>query len=73
MGYLRNHLRNPHTRRILSLRGKLSYSMIADKLGISRSAVAGVCWRAARPSERMNGRGHHGPGKEAKRTLRRVS
>ena len=74
--------RNPHAKRILSLRGKMSFAMIAARLGISRNAVAGVCWRADWPSEKcirkgpagtMNGRGHHGPGKEAKRTLRRVN
>ena len=71
MGYLRNHLRNPHTKRILSLQGKMSFAMIAAKLGISRSAVSGVCWRAGN-ARRMNGRGPHGPGKDPKCTLRRV-
>ena len=57
--------------RILSMRGKKSYTEIADELGISRSVVAGVCWRADWPyGERIGspkghnnkcGLGHHGP------------
>lgn len=31
--------------KILQLRGTMSYSLIAERLGISRGAVAGVCFR----------------------------
>ena len=76
--------RNPHAKRILSLRGKMSFAMIAARLGVSRNAVAGVCWRADWSGENLmrersgragpkSGTGHHGPGKDPKRTLRRVS
>jgi hypothetical protein len=50
---------------ILSLRGKLSYSLIAKNLGISRGAVAAVCWRADWPKRYKSGTGRHGGGEFA--------
>jgi hypothetical protein len=36
--------------KILSLRGKKSFGLIARELGISRNVVAGVCFRADWPA-----------------------
>lgn len=59
--------------KILSLRGKKSFSLIAEELGITRNVVAGVMWRANWPpasrvkspngqSKNKCGMGRHGPG-----------
>lgn len=54
--------------KILALRGRKSFGVIAEELGISRSVIAGVCWRADHPSWRCRlrsgfrnkiGTGHH--------------
>jgi len=37
---------------ILAMRGKLSFSLIAEHFGISRNAVAGIMWRANWPPEK---------------------
>lgn len=69
-------------KRILALRGKYSYSIIADMIGCSRHVVAGVCWRSNwDPKDRIdspNSNGSrnkcgvtpHGPGEYAPITLR---
>lgn len=67
--------------KILSLRGKKSFGLIAKELGISRNVVAGVMFRANWPADKrtsspnskggMNkaGIGRHGNGRYAKKTL----
>jgi len=35
--------------KILAMRGKKSFALIAKELGISRNVVAGVCFRADHP------------------------
>jgi hypothetical protein len=67
--------------KILSLRGKKSFGLIAKELGISRHAVAGVCFRADWPEKLRKrspngkggrnkaGTGHHGGGRYAQQTL----
>lgn len=53
--------RKPHTRRnrkILALRGKTSYALIAERLGITPGTVSGVCFRADYP---LPMRRHHRP------------
>jgi len=66
--------------KILSMRGLKSFTLIAKELGISRSVVAGVCWRHDWPykyrvpspnsiSGNSCGLGRHGPGEHAKITV----
>jgi hypothetical protein len=65
--------------KILALRGKKSFTLIAREFGITRNAVAGVMWRADwQPAERVAcpsgfktkcGLGHHGGGKWASERL----
>lgn len=66
--------------KILALRGKKSFSLIAAELGLTRNIVAGVIWRARHPvrtryasADRRNstGTGHHGHGPYAAVTLPR--
>lgn len=73
---------NTQTRnaKILSMRGMKSYGLIAKELGISRSTVAGVMFRADYPScarvpspnsksGNKIGTGHYGGGHYAKELL----
>lgn len=72
--------RKPKTARnaqILALRGKLSTALIAERLGLTRNTVSGVCFRADYPllmcrhhtgSPNKIGTGHRGPGNHARRT-----
>lgn len=66
--------------KILALRGKKSFGLIARELGISRSTVAGVCFRADWPSSECvrspngigpnkAGVGRHGSGRYARETF----
>lgn len=68
--------------KILSLRGKKSFGLIARELGLSRNVVAGVCFRADWSTDRLMQRspnsnggknkagiGHHGGGRYAEQTL----
>ena len=67
--------------KILSLRGKKSFGLIARELGLSRNVVAGVCFRADWSTKRREcspnskggknkaGIGHHGGGRYAEQTL----
>jgi hypothetical protein len=75
--------------KILKLRGVMSFSLIAERFGVSRSVVAGVMFRArwdrrdlvkSNPANRGGankcGLGYHGPGAPAERvreSRRRVS
>lgn len=43
--------------KILRMRGKKSYGLIAEELGISRNSVAGVMFRAAHPGVRQTNQG----------------
>lgn len=72
--------RKPQTRRnrkILALRGKLSYALIAERLGLTPGTVSGVCFRADYPllmrrhrsgTHNKIGTGHCGGGNYARRT-----
>lgn len=65
---------------IMAMRGRKSYGLIAKELGVTRSTVAGVCFRADYPLEtRYASSGRHnqirvgnngGPGQFAPLTLR---
>jgi hypothetical protein len=67
---------------ILAMRGRKSYGLIAKELGITRSTVAGVCFRADYPLEtRYASSGSHnkinvgnngGPGQFAPMGLREL-
>lgn len=64
---------------IMSLYGKLSFALIAKKVGVTRNVVAGVVFRHRHPySARISspdgvhnkiGGGHHGHGVYAKKCL----
>lgn len=65
---------------ILALRGIFSYSLIAERFGISRNVVAGIMWRADWPPEKRIpsprgkagnkcGLGRHGGGPHARHTV----
>lgn len=59
---------------ILRLRGKLSYTLIAERLGTTRNVVAGVCWREdwrgkRRKGASVCGMGRHGSGRHATITV----
>lgn len=65
--------------RIVSLRGSMSFSLIAAEIGgITRDVVAGVLWRLDNPIEvrkrrvggdaRKTGTGHSGPGRYPPKT-----
>lgn len=43
--------------RILRMRGKKSYGLIAEELGVTRNVVAGVLFRQRHPGMRMTGEG----------------
>lgn len=66
--------------KILSLRGKKSFGLIAKELGIKRGAVSGVCFRSDWPADKRvrsprgkspnkAGIGRHGGGRYAEQTL----
>ncbi len=66
-----NHPENAERNaKILALRGQKSFGLIARELGITRQAVAGVCWRADWPHEkRISAKGddrknHSGTGRK---------
>ena len=54
--------------RVLALRGKKSYSLIAEELGISRSRVAGICFRASNNGAHTVGRPRGGSAEYAAET-----
>lgn len=67
-------------KRILALAGKKSYGLIADEMGITRCAVAGVVFRDKYPSRHREcspngkspnkiGKGHRGNGRYAPQVL----
>lgn len=72
---------HPLADKILALRGKKSFGLIARKLGVSRNIVAGVMFRAAWPvgtrvpspgyryGGNKSGTGHHGGGRYARELL----
>lgn len=74
----KNRKRN---QRVARLRGKLSYTLIAEQLGLTRNVVAGIFWRSDWPYRKRTtsgegqgrhncGTGHNGPGVYADRFLR---
>jgi len=62
---------------ILSDVKRMSYQLVADRYGLTRSTVAGIVWRAknsledrkaVHPKGNRCGRGRHGPGEHAPMT-----
>lgn len=57
-------------KKILSMCGQKSFGLIAEHLGISRSTVAGICFRADNSGKNRNGLGRGGSREYAPKTKR---
>lgn len=51
------HFENPHKDKIIKLHNttNLSYTEIAEKLDMTRNAVAGIVWRSKNPGQKIKG------------------
>ena len=58
----RCRFKHPLAHRAVRLSLRLSYSLVAEQLGLTRSQVAGFCMRYQRRRRKPSPTGHTGPG-----------